>query len=264
MKTFYSLIKISPNEVSGDNLTIGIVVSCSNVLRVAFSKSRKQIATSISGVNSSLINYVEREITNTVNKNNERLETEKGDLLNFPALLESEYFDYLSNYSNGLLKFSSPKMIATEINDSSFAKLFELLVDNSLVVDNLKIIEKDRDLRFYNMIEKKLISRVKSKVHTNIEINKSIVPTLFSPYTVDCIGMNGVLVGAKALPFSVTQDTILKSVNNYISIIAHLSSAKMKRLNDNKMFLIADEPKKNVPTHKVWKQLNEAEHLFKL
>lgn len=261
MKSFYSLIKISPNEMSGDNLTIGIIMSTSTGIKLRFSKVRKHIAKGFISVDGSVIDTIEREFQNTVNELNNSDLIRNNGLFDLPNLLDTKYFSYLSNYSNGLLKFSAPNFIADDIDENKFNKLYSMLVDNTPEVLSDKS-SKNLEKIFYKTIDDKLINRVKDKVHTNQNIDNKTVPTLFNPFQMDCIGMNGVLVGAKSLPFSQTKDTLHKTINTYISVMVHLSSEYKIPLNDNKFFLIADQPDKNTEGYKLWNQINKSENFL--
>jgi hypothetical protein len=109
-----------------------------------------------------------------------------------------------------------------------------------------------------------LIDKVESKVHTNQKLDGKIVPTLFLPYTLDCIGLNGAFIGAKAVPFNQSDETLQKNINTYCSIIFHLKQRYKKEGLDNNFFLISDEPKLGTPVHTFWKQLKDHEELFKI
>lgn len=264
MKSFYSLIKIAPNEMSGDTLTIGIILSTSTGFKVKFSKLKKQLSKSILSSDTTIIDFIEKEILSKVKEHNKIMSNNKKALFELPTLLNSDYFSYLSKYSNGLLKFSSPKIIADNVNDSKFDKLFSLFVDSSLIIEEDKKPAKKIEKIFFEKVNAKLISRVKDRVHVHQTIDSKIVPSLFNPFQIDCIGLNGVLVGAKALPFTQSRDTLHKSINTYISVIAQLSSRYNKSLDVNKFFLIADQPNKKTQEYKLWKQLFNNETLLKV
>jgi hypothetical protein len=264
MKTFYSLIKISLNEMSNDSLTIGMILSSPNGLKIKFSKHNKNVSKSFLAIDNSIIDFIEKEITNTVQVHNKTIAKSKSLLFELPTLLNSEYFNYLSKYSNGLLKFTSPSMIADEINDEKFEKLFQLFVEKSVKPVELFSDSKEVERIFSEKIKTKLITRVKDKVHVNQSIDNTIVPSLFSPFHMDCIGLNGVFVGAKAMPFTHSKETLHKGINTYISVIAQLSAQFHKPLEKNSFFLIADEPKVNTPEHQLWYQLYKNEKLLKV
>lgn len=264
MKTFYSLIKISPNEMSGDSLTIGLLLSSSMGTRVKFSRFKKQLLKNIITTDSSIIDFIEREINNNVNEINNKILNEKSELFENPLLLNSQYFSYLSKYSNGLLKFTTPTMITEHIDDLKFNQLFKIFVDNAHNEKKVNQSSKKIEKIFFEKVETKLISRIKDKVHIHQNIDSNLVPSLFNPFEIDCIGLNGVLVGAKALPFTQSKETLHKIVNTYISVIAQLSSKFNKSLDVNNFYLIADQPDKKSPEYKLWKQLYSNEKLLKI
>jgi hypothetical protein len=41
-----------------------------------------------------------------------------------PKVFSAEYVKYLNKYSNGVLQFSDPKQVATEIDEALFENLF--------------------------------------------------------------------------------------------------------------------------------------------
>lgn len=264
MKSFYSMIKISPNEMSGDSLTIGLIMSTSTGIKLRFSKTRKQIIKGFISVDVSVIDTIEREVQNTVKELNNSDLIKKSGLFDLPTLLDANYFAYLSNYSNGLLKFSTPNFIADDVDDQKFNKLYSLLVENTQEVLLSDSPAKNMVNVFYKTIYEKLITRVKDKVHTNQNIDNKIVPTLFNAFEMDCIGLNGAFVGAKSLPFTQSKETLHKSINTYISVIAHLSSRFSKSINDNNFFLIADQPDKNTEAYKLWDQIYKSENFLKI
>ena len=66
MKSFYSLVKIAPNSLSDDNLTIGIILSDNNGYRYKFSKEKKLISKSLVSVDNSIIDFLELEISKKI------------------------------------------------------------------------------------------------------------------------------------------------------------------------------------------------------
>jgi len=262
MKSFYSLVKIAPNSLSDDNLTIGIILSDYNGLRLKFSKTKKQISKSLVSVDNSVIDFLELEIDKKIKETNRLIKESKSELFDFNNIISSSYFDYLSKYSNGILKFSKPNFIEGKISENDFIQLYKLFVDSEDVkVQNpYKAINKI----FFDKINTNLIEKVKEQVHTNIKFDSKLIPAI-NTFEMDCIGLNGAFVGAKSIPFTQPKEFLIKTVNTYISVIAQLSISYNKNLSDNKFFLIADEPsKKNSSEFKYWSQLFKNENLVKL
>jgi hypothetical protein len=262
MKSYYSLVKIAPNSLSDDNLTIGIILSDNSGLRLKFSKTKKQISKSLVSVDNSLIDFLELEIEKKIKETNKLIKASKNELFDLNHIISSSYFDYLSKYSNGILKFSQPIFIEGEISDNEFLQLYKMFVDSEDV--KVQNPNKTLDKIFYDKINTNLIEKVKEKVHINIKFDSKLIPAIHS-FDMDCIGLNGAFVGAKSLPFNQSKEILLKTVNTYISVIAQLSISYNKNLSENKFFLISDEPsKKNSIESKYWSQLYKNENLVKL
>lgn len=263
MKSFYSLIKIAPNALSDDNLTIGIILSDGNGYKVKFSSSKITLAKSLVDINKDLFDFLTKEIDKKIKETNALLKKSDSDLFGYENLINSEYFKYLSVYSNGILKFTNPNLISGDVSEKDFMKLYHLLVDGKEKSrDNIEIKKIEKE--FYNRVNVNLIQRVEGQIHTNVTLTSKIIPAT-PRFEIDCIGKNGSLVGAKSLPFTQTKETLLKTVNNYISVIAQLSVSYSQDLVSNRFYLIADEPsKKNTQEAKYWNQIWKNEKLFQV
>lgn len=117
MKSFYSLIKICPNTLSGDIITIGIILFNKCDYLVKFSDTKKNIAKSLVNIDKDLIDFLSDEIKNKCNENNE-------------FKIKFDYFNYLSDYSNGLLKLSKPNTISLELAEKNLDMLFHYFVES--------------------------------------------------------------------------------------------------------------------------------------
>ena len=91
MKTFYSLIKIVPNELSGDSLTIGIIVSSQDGIRLKISKAKKVFAKSIVNIDGSLIDFIERQIKSKIKEQNNLIKVGKDSLFETCSFLTPQY-----------------------------------------------------------------------------------------------------------------------------------------------------------------------------
>ena len=263
MKSFYSLIKVHPNSSTEDSIVLGLIISDSQSVRFKYSSLKKRILNSLMRENTKMLEFILKEIESSITKENENKELGRTALFESSTKLSVDYFEYLSKYSNGVLKFTSPKLIDDTITDDRFSQLFYLLVGDTFEIKNDKKIEKEA--RFYKRVDKNLINRVKGKVHTNIELDSTFAPTLLSSFKLDCIGKNGSLVGAKTLPLTKTIQTLHKDLNTYISVIAHLRELDGIKHKENQFFLISDEPEvKSSDEYKVYKHLKDSEHLFSL
>jgi hypothetical protein len=72
----------------------------------------------------------------------------------------------------------------------------------------------------------------------------------------DCIGLNGSLIGAKSMSFEKSKTTLDKNLSHYFTLISMLSSKYNKSLKDNKFYLITEEPSViDSEEHIVWESI---------
>lgn len=256
MKNFYSIIKLSPNIATQDSVAIGILLFDGQKLRSFFSEKKKRIASNLIDDKHLNLNFIVSQIIEKCNSIN--LDKEKLKLFyRFDRLSEMSYFDYLSNYSNGLLQFSKPKLIFDKIDDNSYEKLINFLfkepVYSHKVLSNLSpAITFSKDV-----IEKNLISKVNKNVHTHYKFKPEIFPSIYFPYEMDCIGLNGSLIGAKSLSFDKSLSVIDKDISHYFTLISSLTSKYNKSLKENSFYLISEEPTKiDSKEHKLWESVH--------
>lgn len=254
MNTFYTILKIAPNSFSDDTISVGMLLCDGKKYWLKFSEEKKNASKRLIDENSDSIDFVVKQLTSHIHNLNKNIEKSKNDLLPLNIFLNSDYFNYLNNYSNGLIRFSKPSFINDEINEEKFLKLFSLLIDKNYQ-KNLK--EKlDVNEIFYSKINNNLIKKVENKIHTKININSTTLPTMYFQFEMDCIGLNGSFVGAKSLPFNKSLPTLDKDISHYIALISLLSNKYNKDIKKNNFFLIADEPDSiNTPEHKTWENI---------
>ena len=162
MNTFYSILKIAPNPSSGDSLSIGLLVRDKEKFWLRFSDKKKKIAKTLLNENAEIVDFIIKQINQKITAVNKELNKSPDSLFGISDLLNLEYFNYLGNYSNGLLQFNPPINIDDEINTATFSKLFSILIDREEVnqqKDNY-IIEQE----FNKRIEKKLIKKVENNL----------------------------------------------------------------------------------------------------
>ena len=79
----------------------------------------------------------------------------------------------------------------------------------------------------------------------------------------DCLGQNGVIIGAKSLQFTKSQQILSKEISHYVNVITYLSIHKKIDISKNKFFLISNEPKEiRSPEHTIWEKIQNIEQPF--
>jgi hypothetical protein len=254
MQTFYAIIKIAPNTMTDDSLSIGLLVCNGSKYWLQFSEEKKNASKRLMDENADAVDFIVKQISSHIQKLNKEITKSNTELFPLNALLNSEYFSYLNNYSNGLLRFSKPSFLNDVINEEKFLKLFALLIDKN--IEREPKVKDTANEKFYAAINKNLIKKVEKKIHTKVNINSATLPSMYFQYEMDCIGLNGAFVGAKSIPFNKSVPTLDKEISHYIALISLLSTKYNKDVKKNNFFLIADEPTViNSPEHNTWENI---------
>ena len=254
MQTFYTIIKIAPNTMTDDCLSIGLLVCDGSKYWLRFSEERKNASKRLIDENSDAVDFVVKQITSHIQNLNKEIIKSNSEFFHLNSLLDSTYFSYLNNYSNGLLRFSKPSFLNDVINKENFSKLYALLIDKN--VERETKIKDTKNEKFYASINNNLIKKVENRIHTKININSSTLSSMYFQYEMDCIGLNGAFVGAKSILFNKSALTLDKDISHYIALISLFSTNYNKDIKKNNFFLIADEPTViDSPEHNTWENI---------
>lgn len=262
MKTYYTILKLSPNTIVGDSLSIGLLVCRGNRYWLKVSDHKKNIAKKLLGDKEKSVDFVIRQLSTYLKQLNQ--ETQKSDLFKFESFITEDYINYLNIYANGILQFSKASVIDDDFDDLKFSKLYSLLIEKTMfeTIEEVHPVQIP-DSALEQNVQNLLISKVRNKIHTEITIDNSILKSIYFNYQIDCIGLNGSFVGAKSMSLDHTVPTLEKNVSHYVTLIALLSQKYNKNLNHNKFFLIANEPLYKTPAHKFWEEMKDVS-TFKL
>jgi hypothetical protein len=254
MNSFYNIIKISPNPGSGDTITLGLLVYSNNQYKVRFSKVKEKVIRSLIGKDNSIIKYIIKQIEMKIEELNKRIKENDNNLFDVP-ILSSNYFNYLSNYSNNILQFSKAHLIDDKITEEKFLKLFKILISPETETIPIKS-EVNND--FKNRIQTKLISKVEGKVHTNIKLTEKSIPSLYFNFQLDCVGKNGVITSAKSIDFNLGDKTLDILISHYFQIMVLLTHKYNVQNKKNNFYLIGDEPDiLKSKEHEIWEQIQK-------
>ena len=254
MNSFYTIVKIAIGQTSHDSIAIGLIAFSDDRYEILFSDRKIKIARTLLGDDSDLIEFFETQLINWIDSLNKSLVTSES--LIFPEkTIGADYFDYLSRYSNNLIQFSQPFLLERKINSADFNELFSLLIDN----ENQIHLEKNVNYAdFTERIRTNLIDEVKDKVHVYAKLTEKEIPSLYFPFDMDCIGMNGVITAAKSIDFNRTELSIDRNLSHYFQVSSLIVRSYGKAKMDNNFFLIADEPKTiNSKEHQIWEKLKK-------
>lgn len=252
MKKFYTIIKLAPNKAAGDTVAIGMLLFDGSKLKYYISDKKKNIALKLLNDKNIDIDFFLKQITNKCDVINNDID--ENNLFNkYDKISDVSYINYLSNYSNGLLQFSKPNIFFDEVDDLKFNNLIKLFFNETTIKNEILI---HNEINYELIVQNELIEKVNNKIHTNYKFTPTNLNSIYFPFEMDCIGLNGSLIGAKSMSFEKSKTTLDKNLSHYFTLISTLSRKYNKSLKDNKFYLITEEPSEiNSEEHNVWESI---------
>ncbi len=258
MNTFYTLIKISTNPSSGDQITVGLLLKTKQRFYLKFSERKINLSLRLYEEDERFFNFFKVQLENKVNEFNMQLSGVDNNFFHPETFLTSDFFSHLNKSSNNLVQFSEPSIVSGDFTEEQFNKLYEIFVEKLLERSNK---EMAKDERFFRNVEEKLIRKVENKIHTNYDINSKIISTLNFSFRLDCIGKNGSIISAKSLDFNSSSQIIERNLIRYEVVLSNLCNNDIK----STAFLIADEPEnKKKENYNIWETINKKNDVFEI
>ena len=252
MKKFYTIIQLAPNKAAGDTVAIGMLLFDGSKLKYYISDKKKNIALKLLNDKNVDIDFFIKQITNKCDIINNDID-ERNLFNKYDKISDVSYINYLSNYSNGLLQFSKPTVFFDEVDDFKFNNLINLFFNETVFKNEIVV---HNEINIEAIVQNELIEKVNNKIHTNYKFTPNNLNSIYFPFEMDCIGLNGSLIGAKSMSFEKSKTTLDKNLSHYFTLISMLSSKYNKSLKDNKFYLITEEPSEiGSEEHIVWESI---------
>lgn len=252
MKTIYSILYVTINATLNERISVGVLMTNGIEHYLKYS-SEKLLA---------IKNILEDERYNIVKTYLKSIEKEIGfeetqffNMSNIKTNWVNEgYLSYLSQYSNNIIQFSSPKNIDVELNLLNFRRVFEKYV--------FKIFEEKDEMETVNIhdiVKTKLFPKIASKVNLEKMITSNDFENLFAPIAIDFIGKNGIPVAGQTIDFEKKSYYLENDVTRFVSL------TKAIELKDNlkgKYYILGREPQNiNDKKHQLWEQIRNSNFL---
>jgi len=185
MKTFYSILSAIINPVSGEKISIGLLLSDGNKSIFDFSENRLSLVNSLLDKDTKkfvrqYLSSIENVIEN-IDVNHEQ--TTIFDKSGKNLIMNEPYIAYLSIYNQNVVSFSKPDSIDLQVNRIVFDSLFSKFIGSETHIrqGSKNIIQLRKD-NFY------------PKVKEFYSIEKTLLPAKFKklmlPVSVDLFGLN--------------------------------------------------------------------------
>ncbi|MDJ0366320.1 DUF3037 domain-containing protein [Hymenobacter sp. H14-R3] len=255
---FYTLLRVVPNPASGEAVVVGLVLFDGTRHEIQISTRKLRLALLFAKHAETTIRYAVRQIEARVEADtNVRRQAILAGCLPEPSrLMNWSDWEYLARYSNGMVRVDSLMNVAL-FSDDDVTTVFNQLYTN--LVDSNEQVKHHRVKPLVKKSIRTLIQRVQSQVHTNINLTPKLLPDLFFNLSLDCLGMNGSLIGAHSLPIDQLRiDTLQQHFSECRFAIKSLSEHyKPHKPQSNILYLLADEPDEQVEPdkHKFWRAI---------
>jgi hypothetical protein len=206
MENFLSAVYIKTNNISDEKLCVGLLLVSNDKVHFRFSEDKIKV----------LSNLTSKEIAKSIDEDLKRIELDTKNIKPsiFPShknYYNSEYFNYLSQYSSGLLIFTAPEPLAAEFSPDLYNNLFNKFVGEPTVKH-----AKNKPSNFKRQIQKILSREIfLSNTDTNFELTPELVPNLLMPTKVDFIACNGSILAGKSIDFNAELPTIQTHINSF-------------------------------------------------
>lgn len=259
LQPFYTLLRVVPNPASGEAVVVGLILFDGERHFMQVSVRKLRLAVMLATHAEASIRFAVRQLQARVEQDTaaRRQALMENTAPEAGPLVRRADWDYLSRYMNGMVRVDAPQHVMLFEGEESLT-VFNQLYEN-LVAAN-EVAKKTRKAEvLVKAPVRALIQRVKPQVHTNVVLSPKMLPDLFFKLRLDCVGMNGSLIGAHSLPLEQYGiDTLQQHYSECRFALKSLNKHyKPKNPAGNKLYLLADEPDPAVDSdkHKFWQAI---------
>lgn len=246
MKTFFSILSAPIRPESGEQISLGLILSDGNKSLFNFSVTKLAVIKSLT--EDSSYHFIKRylkAIENVINKVDTddptlipRIHDQKNIVVNEP------YIEYLSIYNRNVLSFSKPAKIDVEVTPEKFNQLFEKFID-IIRIPTIKNTIKGS----ISQVKRSFMPSVSNYFAENRKITPNEFPSVIIPVTIDLFGKNENIVFAQFID--------MERNFNHIKIDYYDLKELRGIIPDAHSFLITAEPEKSTfqKQHEIWEHI---------
>lgn len=229
----YVLVKLSPNSVSGDSLTIGLIVESSTVQFAKFAKNKISWINRLTGDKFGVLHLIAGEIESFYSSESNRSSAiDRSD-----KILGLPFFRHLNQSSLNYLQFSEPKSLEIYTLEECW-KLYDIYVgDDSF----LRHQRQRKKAGIKSIIRKELLPKVSDYLSIQARVTKEIIPELEKSFTFDALGMNGKLISINGIDMEENTESTMRKYQRYQLVwntLQHISG------NSGTGYIVMDVPSK--------------------
>ena len=250
MKTYYSIISVSPNPALNEKFNVGLLCVTPKETYFHFSKAKFRIISKLlspQAAKLALAALEGMEAKICVQDNNNSLLFTKESL----PMVAEPYINYLHRYNNNLVQFTSTIELDLEMTQPIFEQLFRKYIFSEELFSQT-IVPKSAK---FNAVRNQFRRLAKPFANTNFSVSKQIIPDLVVPVTVDVFGKNGAFVTGQAMDFEKQFTALQHDLSSYLYLVEHTKKAD----SHSTCYLLGDEPsKQEKQNHELWKNIRQS------
>lgn len=252
MTTFYSILSAVINPVSGEKISLGLLLSDGNRSFFDFSENRLSLLNSLVDKETKkfIRNYLKsiKTVLDKMNINQDQLtffdETGKNLIINEP------YLSYLSAYNQNVISFSKPISIDIKVEKQIFTTIFSKFIDDETNV-------KSHTKSHFQLMKSDFFLRIKDYYSIETEITSDHFKQILLPVSIDLFGKNNKYVIGQ---FFNLEKSIYHIKNEWFDY-----NQVNEVIKSDKKFVVSGEPEKTKfpQQHYFWEQLRKIKfHTF--
>lgn len=245
MKAFFSIISVQTNSYSNESLAVGLIVVAD---KLYFGYSNTKLSW-LKKLNSGdqfhfLSEKALKKIQHWVSVENKTIQQK---LLN--QLFSENYFNYLSQYSAGAIKFSEPVQLNIPFNETVFETYYEKMIGEKIVAKKTSSSTTFQS-KIHQLFDEK---EVKSKADVNFQLQPTHFEGVLKETKLSLITKNGTIDALQAIDFSLSVNTIVSHLYEaqIISDSLHSFGDKVNKPVD-KLKLAFEEPNSDTEQKKLF------------
>ncbi len=252
MKTFYSILSAVINPISGEKISVGLLLSDGNRSLFDFSENRLSLLNSL--IDKETRRFI-RQYLKSVETVLCKIDISQDQLTIFDEagknlLVNEPYISYLSIYNQNVVSFSKPVSIEVKVEEQVFTTLFSRFIDDET---NLKSHLKNH----FQVIKSDFLPQIREYYSIEKEITPDRFRQILLPVSIDLLGKNDRHVSGQ---FFDLEKSVYHIKNDWFDY-----NQVNKVIKPGKKFVISAEPEKSKfpQQHYFWKELRKIKaHTF--
>lgn len=172
MKSYYSVIKYVNNSITNETISLGLIAVSADQVFFHLVQSKIELAKKLNSKNYRLLDFSLKQFKRFAEND---LSVDPTRLIEDKKIIDFSYLSRLSSYNNGVLQFSKPETIDSEISKNNFPEYVVKLVGEDIFSQSVR----EEHTGFKNLIKHKLYDPLRDRIDVDYVLKKKSVRNTF-------------------------------------------------------------------------------------